>query len=87
MTLTVNETATTPFLDPAAWSGKIYINGEWVAGSGGDLPVIEPATGDEIGRIGIATPVDVARAAAGAAAAQKAWAATAHPVRAAVLRR
>jgi benzaldehyde dehydrogenase (NAD) len=87
MTLTVNETATTPFLDPAAWAGKIYINGEWVAGSGGDLPVIEPATGDEIGRIGIATPADVARAAAGAAVAQKAWAATAHPVRAAVLRR
>jgi benzaldehyde dehydrogenase (NAD) len=87
MTLTMNETATPRFLDPDAWSGKIYLDGQWVAGSGGDIPVIEPATGAEIGRVGIATPADVARAAAGAAAAQKAWAAAPHPVRAGVLRK
>jgi benzaldehyde dehydrogenase (NAD) len=75
------------FLDPAAWSGKIHLNGEWVPGSGGDIPVIEPATGNELGRVGIATPADVATAAAGAAEAQKAWAASPHPVRAAVLRK
>jgi benzaldehyde dehydrogenase (NAD) len=86
MTLTTDDTTTSLFLDPAAWSGKIYINGEWTAGAGGEIPVIEPATGEELGRVGIATPADVTRAAAGAAAAQKAWAATPHPVRAGVLR-
>lgn len=87
MTLTTDDTTTALFLDPAAWSGKIYINGEWRVGAGGDIPVIEPATGHELGRVGIATPADVAVAAAGAAAAQKAWAATPPPVRAGVLRK
>ena len=87
MTLTMSESTTNKFLDSAAWSGKIYINGEWTNGGGGDIPVIEPATGEELGRVGIATTADVARAAAGAAAAQKAWAATPHPVRAGVLRK
>jgi len=86
MTITMNETAP-GLIDPDAWSGRIYIDGEWVSGSAGDIPVIEPATGAEIGRVGIASPADVTRAAAGAASAQKAWAATPHPVRAAVLRK
>ena len=55
---------------------------------GGDMPVVEPATGGELGRTGAADAEDVAQAAAtAAAAAQKAWAATNFEERAAVLRR
>jgi acyl-CoA reductase-like NAD-dependent aldehyde dehydrogenase len=63
-------------MDESVWRGKIY-SGGWVGGelgSGLDAPVIEPATGQEIGRTGTATPADVARAAQIAAAAQPAWA-------------
>jgi benzaldehyde dehydrogenase (NAD) len=59
-------------MDEAVWGGKIF-SGGWSAGDGGDAPVIEPATGQEIGRTGIASPADVARAAQLAAAAQPAW--------------
>jgi benzaldehyde dehydrogenase (NAD) len=74
-------------LDEDVFSGKIYIDGEWVPGAGGAIPSVEPATGAVLASVGIAGPADVARAAEGAARAQKAWAATPHPVRAAVLRR
>ncbi len=73
-------------MDEAVWRGKIY-SGGWVAGPGGDAAVIEPATGQEIGRAGMASPADVAHAAQVAAAAQPAWAATPHPERSAILRR
>ena len=76
-------------MDESVWRGKIY-SGGWVGGdlgTGLDAPVIEPATGQEIGRTGIATPADVARAAQIAAAAQPAWAATPHTERSAILRR
>src|SRR5580692_223286 len=73
-------------MDKAVWHGKIY-SGGWVDGSGGDAAVIEPATGAELGRTGIASPADVARAARLAAAAQPAWAAVPHTERAALLRR
>ncbi|MGN6445077.1 aldehyde dehydrogenase family protein [Amnibacterium sp.] len=87
MTMIDGSTATTGLLDGADWSGKLFLDGRWTVGHGGDVPVIEPATGAELGRVGIAAPEDVARAAASAAEAQKAWAATPHPVRAAVLRK
>jgi len=73
-------------LDSGVWQGKIY-SGGWVAAYGGDMPVVEPATGQELGRAGSGDPEDIARAAATAAAAQKAWAATSFEERAAVLRR
>ena len=73
-------------MDEAAWRGKIFLGG-WTAGGGGDAPVIEPATGQEIGRIGMAAPADVARAAQVAAAAQPAWAARPHTERSAILRK
>ena len=76
-------------MDESVWRGKIY-SGGWVGGdlgTGLDAPVIEPATGHEIGRTGIATPADVARAAQIAAAAQTGWAATPHTERSAILRR
>ena len=73
-------------MDEAAWRGKIFLGG-WTTGGGGDAPVIEPATGQEIGRIGMAAPADVARAAQVAAAAQPAWAARPHTERSAILRK
>jgi benzaldehyde dehydrogenase (NAD) len=74
------------FLQESIWSGKIYGDG-WVVADGGELPVVEPATGDEIGRTGRANPADVARAAKAAAAAQPDWARTSFEERAAILRR
>ncbi|MFI6711442.1 aldehyde dehydrogenase family protein [Nonomuraea sp. NPDC050478] len=74
-------------LDTIDWQGKIFKNGVWTAGHGGDYAVVEPATGAELGRMGLATPADVAEAAASAAAAQREWAALPHTARAAVLRR
>ena len=76
----------TTLLDPAAWSGSIF-NGGWTRSSGGDAAVVEPATGDELERIGIADADDIARSAALAADAQRAWAAQPFLERAAVLRR
>jgi benzaldehyde dehydrogenase (NAD) len=54
---------------------------------GGEAPVVEPATGDELGQIGIGSPDDLADAAARAVEAQRAWAATNFEERAAVMRR
>ena len=73
-------------LDPATWSGKVFLDG-WTDGSGGDRAVVSPSTGEEIGRLGTATPDDVRRAGQRAAEAQREWAALPHPQRAAVLRR
>jgi benzaldehyde dehydrogenase (NAD) len=75
------------FLDQATWQNRIFIGGSWVDGSGGVRDVVEPATGDTLGQIGMASPGDVAKAAEIAAAAQREWAATPHPQRAAVLRK
>src|SRR4051812_49401335 len=74
-------------LDSIDWQGKIFKNGAWTAGRGGDYAVVEPATGGELGRMGLAGPEDVAEAAASAAAAQRDWAALPHTARAAVLRK
>jgi benzaldehyde dehydrogenase (NAD) len=74
------------FLNGEVWQGRVY-SGGWVKSEGGDAAVIEPATGRELGRIGIATPDDVARAVTMAAAAQPAWAARPHTERSAILRR
>ncbi|QVT81775.1 Benzaldehyde dehydrogenase [NAD(+)] [Nocardioides aquaticus] len=73
-------------LDPATWTGKIHLDG-WTAGSGGVQDVVEPATGDVLGQVGVAGPDDVTRAATRAAAAQEEWAARPPEERAAVLRR
>ena len=74
------------FIDESIWSGKVFSAG-WQQASGGDAAVIEPATGAEIGRVGIASPADIAAAATAAAAAQPAWAALPYTERAAILRR
>ncbi len=73
-------------LDSSSWSGNIHLHG-WVRGSGDDIEVMAPATGEVLGTVGSATPDDVLRAATVAAAAQRTWATTNPEERAAVLRR
>ena len=74
-------------IDEGVFAGRIFIDGEWVEGGGGEIASVEPATGATLAMVGVAGPDDVTRAAEGAARAQKEWAATPHPVRAGVLRR
>jgi benzaldehyde dehydrogenase (NAD) len=74
------------FLDERLWLGKAF-SGGWKPLSGGEARVIEPATGQELGRAGIAAAADISAAAAAAAAAQPAWAALPHTERSAILRR
>jgi benzaldehyde dehydrogenase (NAD) len=74
-------------MDRETWDGKIFVRGGWVPGSDGDYAVVEPATGDELARMGKVSADDVAAAAASAADAQRAWAGTPYPARAAVLRK
>ena len=73
-------------LDKSVWHGKAF-SGGWKQAGGGESPVTEPATGAELGRVGMANPADVAAAAASAAGAQSAWAATPYTQRAAILRK
>ncbi len=54
-------------MDASVWDGKIFIGGAWTKASGGDYAVVEPATGDELARMGSPTSDDVAAAAASAA--------------------
>lgn len=74
------------FLSDETWRGRIF-RGSWVASAGGDRAVVAPATGSELGRIGMAAPDDIAAASAVAVEAQRAWAATPFQQRAAVLRK
>lgn len=74
-------------LDGVDWQGQIFKDGKWTTGRGGDYAVLEPATGEELARMGRATAEDVAEAGVSATTAQKEWAALPHPARAAVLRK
>jgi benzaldehyde dehydrogenase (NAD) len=74
------------FLSDEAWQGRIF-TGSWVSAAGGDMAVREPATGRELGRIGLAAAADVTASGTVAAEAQRSWAATPAQERAAVLRR
>jgi len=73
-------------LDETTWRGLVSSDG-WTKAEGGEAAVLEPATGEELGRTGVAAPADVARAASAAARAQRDWAETGFEDRAAVLRR
>ncbi|MET0373261.1 MAG: benzaldehyde dehydrogenase, partial [Rhizorhabdus sp.] len=75
--------ALTPASQP--WADSIYLSG-WTR-TEGVADVIEPATGDILGRIGQADAGLVAKAAQIAAAAQPGWERTAFDTRAAVLRK
>ncbi|MCO8270729.1 benzaldehyde dehydrogenase [Actinoplanes sp. TRM 88003] len=74
-------------LDGVDWQGNIFKNGAWGPGGAGEYPVVEPATGATLGRMGRADAGDVAEAAAHAIEAQREWAVLPHPARAAVLRK
>jgi benzaldehyde dehydrogenase (NAD) len=74
------------FLDGASWQGNISV-GEWRPGGAGDAPVIEPATGETLARVGRASVGDVAMAAQTAVDAQVAWAALPFTARTAILRK
>ncbi|KOU96480.1 aldehyde dehydrogenase family protein [Streptomyces sp. XY533] len=69
-----------PLLDPTLWQDGPTL-------TGGAAPVVEPATGRTLATLDLAAPADVAEAAVRARAAQRDWARTTHPERAAVLRR
>jgi benzaldehyde dehydrogenase (NAD) len=58
--------------------------GEWADGGGGTAPVVEPATGNPLATIGIASREDVDEAVSRASVAQRAWAALPFDKRAAV---
>ena len=68
-----------PLLDTRAWQPRR------LAGAG--YTVTEPATGQALGTLALATPEDVGAASGRAATAQHAWARTPHFARAAVLRK
>ncbi|MFE2043185.1 aldehyde dehydrogenase family protein [Streptomyces sp. NPDC059477] len=73
------------FAPDAAWQGKIYSDG-WRDPGLGTVPVTEKATGAVLGLAGLASPADVASAAAVARRAQAAWAEVPAPQRGDVLR-
>jgi benzaldehyde dehydrogenase (NAD) len=73
-------------LDQSIWLGKAF-SGGWKEPGGGQAAVIEPATGAELGRVGLASSADISAAAEVAAAAQQAWAALPYSRRAAILRK
>jgi benzaldehyde dehydrogenase (NAD) len=73
-------------LDESTWTGHLFVDG-WEPGGGGELPVIEPATGERLGALSRGTADDVARAARRAAEAQRGWAATPYQERASILRK
>ncbi|MBN3843684.1 aldehyde dehydrogenase family protein, partial [Burkholderia sp. Ac-20349] len=75
----------TALFDAALWHGKTF-NGRWHA-SPHVADVIEPATGNTLGRIGVADGAAVADAAVAAHRAQRAWIGLPYDERAAVLRR
>ena len=74
------------FFDPSEWDGKIFSSG-WAASLGGSHDIMEPASGNTIGRYGVANAADVSAAAAAAAVAQQSWAAATYEERSGVLRR
>lgn len=68
--------------------GMLYIDGDYVpAGGGGTAPVLEKATGDELGRYALGGAADVDRAVVAAMRAQTDWATRLPDERADVLRR
>jgi benzaldehyde dehydrogenase (NAD) len=72
------------FLDAERWQGLAFFS-DWQKTSAGVADVVDPSTGSVIASVGIGGPADIARAAAEARAAQKAWAKTAGVERAKIL--
>ena len=72
------------FLDAGRWHGRAFF-ADWQATEGGVADVRDPATDAIIAAVGIGTQADIARAAAEAREAQKAWAKTLPTERARIL--
>jgi benzaldehyde dehydrogenase (NAD) len=68
------------------WQGKIF-DGHWRESAGDHANVIEKATGERLGQVGLAAPDDVARSSRAAAQAQREWFAMPLDARAAVFRK
>jgi len=85
MTTVTEDRTTGSFLGEHATDGRVY-SGGWIEAPS-TVEVVEPATGDVIGRAGVGDPALVARACAAAAAVQPAWAATPGEERAALCER
>ncbi|PPU38715.1 benzaldehyde dehydrogenase [Xanthomonas arboricola] len=73
------------FLQGDFWHGQVF-TGHWQAGQAG-ADVVEPATGQVLGRLGLANAAQIGVSAAAARAAQQAWAAAPYEARALVLRK
>jgi benzaldehyde dehydrogenase (NAD) len=73
-------------LSTETWTDRIKLR-DWASGGGDGFTVTEPATGDELGRIGTASVDDVTAAVDAAVEAQREWAKAGYLARAAVLRR
>lgn len=73
-------------LDTRPWSGHIYV-GDWMNGGAGSTSVLDKATGEVIGTVGLADTDDVRRAASRARSAQDGWAQRTGYERARILRR
>ena len=72
---------------PAGIPTELFVEGKWIAGSDGTVPVLDPSTGEVIAEVARAGTGDVARAVEAAAAAQPGWAGTAPRERGEVLRK
>jgi benzaldehyde dehydrogenase (NAD) len=75
----------TALLEPTTWAGRVFSDG-WKEADGGVAEIREPATGDLLTEVGVASPSDIARACERAAVAQLDWSRD-WSARAAVLRR
>ncbi len=76
---------TSGLMNEASWRDRVF-GGAWVSARGGVVDVREPASGDVLTRVGLASPADVAEAAARAAEAQPGWASMAPQERAQIFR-
>ncbi|MET3432634.1 benzaldehyde dehydrogenase (NAD) [Herbaspirillum seropedicae] len=74
-----------PFLDSAQWQQQLF-RGQWVAAAQG-ATVLEPATGQPLTQVGLASPDDVSASVELAIAAQAAWVAMPPRERADIFRR
>ena len=77
---------TSSLLTATDWTGKALAS-EWKALAGGILDVIEPATGQPLGRVALANAQDVRASCAEAKQAQKVWAVMPYGERAKVFRK
>ncbi|MEL7162861.1 MAG: aldehyde dehydrogenase family protein, partial [Bacteroidota bacterium] len=66
---------------------QLYVNGQWTAGAGGEDIIYNPASGEAVGKVAVATAEDAHRALEAARAAQVNWRRTPNQQRADLLRK